>query len=482
MAVPKRPRKPSVQSQTLSVTRIPGPVHGGSISPKSEDNEDEKRHSPSKSATETGRNLFTFHIPIKSSPAKARRFKTSESMETSPQPLEPVPRSLRVSLNLPEETEPGSPLEKIMRSQKILSPKFTVSSLPLWEDAVKSSPLSSTEKSFAPGGQSRNISQQQQSPAGSRSSTPKNEGPLTPFTASALPLQAGVKTSESEPRKRKSGERDDVGGATVPPKKTKLSTPESPSDDVFTVPKESVAGNTATKAHTVAAQSDPLRSAVTPQVPEPVSSQAIDNVQSVVSLQAGILVGTATAPVGYGAESLPKVGKSLIQEAPTPKEQPYTVDKGRVGGSTFPTAESPAPIVEDLRQVSATITTPGGDMGGKQPVPSPPIILPTTEHLPGKVQNPGVIKSPLEPSDSTAGCSVGYSGPSVSPTPGASSSDEHTAATQPHIQSPTLGKSPAQTPAATSPSAATAVSVITSHSSSATGRHIHFSRNFSCKT
>lgn len=454
-AVPKRPRKSSVQSHTVSVTRISGPVHGSSISPKSEDNEEVRMQSPSKS-TETVRNRFVFHNPSKLPPAKAQRLKTSE-METSPKSPEHMPRSLRVSLNLPEETEPGSPLEKVMRSQRILSPRFTVSSLPLWEDDAKINPSNSTEKSLTPGGQRRTISQQQ-SPGRSRSSTPKSEGPLTPFTASALPLQAGAKTSENEPRKRKSGEGDDVGSATLPPKKTKLSTPESPSDDVFTLSKESVAGTTATKALAAAAQSDPLRPTVTSQPLEPVPSK--------VSVEPSLLVGTTTAPVGYGAESLSKVGKSLIQEPPTLPEQPYPVDKGIVGGTLSPTALSPAPIV---RQVSGTITTTGGDIGGIQAVTSPPIKPSTTEHLAVKVQNPGVIKSPLEPSDSSASCSVGYSDSSVSTTP--VNRDEYTgtlSASQPHILSPTSVKSPTQTPPANSPSAATAVSVIIGHSSSTT--------------
>ena len=200
--------------------------------------------------------------------------------KTQPPEEEKKPRSLRVSLNLPEEVEPGSPLEKVVKGHKILSPKFAINTLPPWEDtpslpvagstsrvitssdaALNHSPALSQLPSLSKSsghevqsmqvdpptsprpkehGQEKNIS----SPH-AQDSTGKSEAQLTPFTASALPFP--VSSTEATSRKRRSQEEVDSAQTTLPPPKKvslgRTSPPVSPSDDVFEAP---TASSTAT--------------------------------------------------------------------------------------------------------------------------------------------------------------------------------------------------------------------------------------------
>lgn len=291
VAVQKRPRKSSVQSQTLSVTRISVPVHEDSISPRPEKGENASRSSSSNQS-----------LPLNTEAPKKSQISQNNIPEVSSQLPPKKPRHLRVSLSLPEEVEPGSPLEKIvMKSEKLHSPKFLGSSLPLWDDDPKAqiklsssseTPVKSPAQS-TPGSQVGNSSQQNQTTAVSNPSpTPSNEGPLTPFTASALPLKPGG-VENKDTRKRKSPEGGDtVDSATPPLKKANLSSPlGSPADDVFTSPKTS--GTNVVQRQTTT----PSMTIVSADIGSQPSPAAKDIPSTESQMDSNILPG---APVGYG--------------------------------------------------------------------------------------------------------------------------------------------------------------------------------------
>lgn len=307
VAVQKRPRKSSVQSQTLSVTRISVPVHEGNISPRSEKGDTKSIKANSCSPNQS--------LPLNSEAPKRSQIPQNSTLEASPQLPPKKPRHLRVSLSLPEEVEPGSPLEKIvMKSEKLHSPKFSVSSLPLWDDDPKTlsssseTPVKSPAQSTA-GNQVGSSSHQNQPNAVSNPSpTPSSEGPLTPFTASALPLKAGG-VENKDTRKRKSADEGDEVD-TPPLKKANLSSPlGSPADDVFTSPKTS--GANGVQRQTTAP------SIIQPSIVEPkaadIDSQPSSTANGIPSsepqMDSNILPG---APVGYGTTL------SALEEQATP--------------------------------------------------------------------------------------------------------------------------------------------------------------------
>lgn len=323
VAVQKRPRKSSVQSQTLSVTRISVPVHEDNISPRLEKGENSSKSINSSSSNQS--------LPLNTEAPKKSQISQNNIPEVSSQLPPKKPRHLRVSLTLPEEVEPGSPLEKIvMKSEKLHSPKFLGSSLPLWDDDPKAqiklsssseTPVKSPAQS-TPGSQVGNSSQQNQTPAVSNPSpTPSNEGPLTPFTASALP--GGVENKDTRKRKSPDG-GDTVDSATPPLKKANLSSPlGSPADDVFTSPKTS--GTNVVQRQTIT----PTMAAVEPKSADIGSqpSPAAKDIPSTESqMDSNILPG---APVGYGT-TLPALEQPKEQATVTPTVitvQPSLEDK-----------------------------------------------------------------------------------------------------------------------------------------------------------
>lgn len=293
VAVRKRPRKSSVQSQTLSVTRISVPVHEGNISPKSE-----KEGNPSKSTKINSSSSPNQSLPLIAEAPKKSQNSQNNKLEVSSQLPPKKPRHLRVSLSLPEEVEPGSPLEKIvMKSEKPRidhSPNFSVSSLPLWDDDPKAQvKLSSSSETPTVKSPVHSTSDCQTNVVSNQSPTPSNEGPLTPFTASALPLKSGV---ENKDRKRKSADEGDaVNSATPPPKRPNLSSPLA--DDVFTSPITSGANVVQRQTITSSKLQPELQSADKP-------SPAAKDVPSTESqMDTNILPGATTTPVGYGTQA-----------------------------------------------------------------------------------------------------------------------------------------------------------------------------------
>ena len=344
-AFQKRPRKSSVQSQTLSVTRIPVPVHSESNrSPRSDLSQEGGggRHEDVviRSPRENQAGKVDLFLPKLSPPGV-----NSHPQIAGPPlfPSERKPRSLRVSLNLPDEVEPGSPMEKIRKTQRILSPKFAISSLPLWEDGLGPKTTVSSSAATPPmmksppssGGKIITLSSQKSS-SESRSPTPKNEGaPLTPFTASALPLQAaGPKIpEEAGERKRKSreeeGEEDAAEVAT--PKRAKptlKSPPNSPLEDVFASPvKTEVEPLTSSKpdaSPTPSSSNKEETQCVGTQQQQPppetcpvVTSPEKEKLSNKVALEPVLLPPTTAAPVGYGSTSVAGGGGPAEQEAPS---------------------------------------------------------------------------------------------------------------------------------------------------------------------
>ena len=318
--VRKRPRKSSVQSLTLSVTRILVPVHTDTAIPEEE--------SSRVSESETSRAGPPPSSPKPSSPPVL-------SINSAPPRMpERKPRSLRVSLNLPDEVEPGSPIEKMKKSQqKLHSPKVVALSLPLWDDDLGPKPANPQMKSPPlSGGKIINLVSQRQSPAESRSPTPKSDDTLlTPFTASALPLQAtptSLETGERQKRRREEEKEGDTVEDSLVPKRAKpslKSPPSSPLDDVFTSPVP------AEEAELIPAQQPTLQPHITddspthtPSIEQPETKTEAKS--KIVSMESTFLPPSAT-PVGYGAKPQEVTHKQATPAQDTPSVQPFPADK-----------------------------------------------------------------------------------------------------------------------------------------------------------
>ena len=116
----KRQKRSSVEARTVSVTRFTGPI-------STDDSSTSTDHDPpSRDSTFSEENFRATTSPI--------------AMETQKVSTETRPRSLRVSLTFPEEVEPGTPLDKVI---KLASPPHLSYTKPNpvlpWEDASKSS-------------------------------------------------------------------------------------------------------------------------------------------------------------------------------------------------------------------------------------------------------------------------------------------------------------------------------------------------------
>jgi hypothetical protein len=349
--VQKRPRKPSVQSQTLSVTRIPGPVvtREGAADSRM-DITDESREEVNHEARRGDRFLPGPKLPA---PALTSNSQSGGSPLAFP---ERKPRSLRVSLNLPDEVEPGSPMEKVMRSQKLLSPKFAISSLPLWDDddlgpkttvsiSTANPPMIKSPPSS--GGKIVTLSSHKGS-SESRSPSPKKEGgPLTPFTASALPLQPKTSEGTGDRKRRSREDREDVVEDSLAPKRPKptlKSPPNSPLEDVFVSPVKAeveLISNTCPSSREAT-------DIVGTQAPD--SCTVVANLEKVgqSKMDPAILPQHNAAPVGYGSTQ-PQGEDPTPYNLPTPPNdtpsvvtvQPLPANQAPLGTSTSLPVNSP---------------------------------------------------------------------------------------------------------------------------------------------
>lgn len=359
VAVRKRPRKSSVQSQTLSVTRISVPVHRENGSPKSDDIPEEEETCVGESPTKVTdiSTPVSISSPLQSSyidAVKSSSSKTSDHSQTKKllQFFEKKPRSLRVSLTLPDEVEPGSPMEKVKKSQKLLSPKFAIN-LPAWDEPETDSSTDNAPNKV----HSTPAVQSIQSPITSRSPTPKSEDPLTPFTASALPLQ--VISSKPEPGESRKRDRDNtVESHEISQKKIKLSPPQdSISDNVFSPPKTAASVESesteinATQTTTTASNDvidSPMisksqhsqgikSSVVSPSATTKLSASAIDTISATILPS----TSTITPPVGYGAI----VEVDRPQTVDKPSVITVKSDKKDVGVGSSPTPHPLAAVI-----------------------------------------------------------------------------------------------------------------------------------------
>ena len=293
VAVRKRPRKSSVHSHTLSVTRVPAPIHDKSISPKS-------ANTP-KSSKDVLKDSMGDNSP------------PEDGMKDS-QAHEKRPWSLRVSLSLPDEVEPGSPLEKVVRSQKLLSPTFSAGSLPLWEGSTSLSTVTTTSTPTLSVKQSRassqgNISGPQAQVSQIQADAKHPDG--NPFTASALPVSAND-------RKRKHSEETQ---AVPAPKNTKMNASKSPSDDVFeptslsTLSSSSVISVTRSSVQTPSQHEQPSNTEQSTVILSPKTSTPRTKLATPVT---DVFPERTPTPVGYGA-SIPQKGSAefLTKETPT---------------------------------------------------------------------------------------------------------------------------------------------------------------------
>ena len=123
----KKHKRSSVAAHTVSVQRLPVSIH------------DESNTSTDSNVASESESVDTYRPPKHERPMHVSKKR---------------PRSLRVSLSLPEEVEEGSPLDKVVKAQKLLSPSLRSksSALPSWDDfsanaPKKTSPLSTSRSS-----------------------------------------------------------------------------------------------------------------------------------------------------------------------------------------------------------------------------------------------------------------------------------------------------------------------------------------------
>ena len=276
---------------------------------------------------------------------------------------EKKPRSLRVSLTLPDEVEPGSPMEKVKKSQRHISPKFAIS-LPAWDDDLKLGSTDKTTMKSSPVPLTQEV-KSMQSPVTSRSPTPKSEGLLTPFTASALPLQASSSQTKAGGDTRK---RDREGAVEVsePQKKIKLAStsppPESVSDDVFSSPPnpslESGGNDTEKTASPSESDPPPSSSVKSPQQTRETSVSLLSppTVEYAPPCIASTLIPPTTTitPVGYGAV----VEVDRPQAIDTPPVVTVPTDKVDVGVTSSPTLLPPPVKAAATKERTAAIESP----------------------------------------------------------------------------------------------------------------------------
>ena len=343
VALTKKARKSSVQSQTLSVTRLPVSIHdGGTESDSSEPatTRDVGVIKGGDPAVKTGSLKSSLKSPTISSDSLANI--TDDSIYEK-NDKEKSPICLRISLNLSDSVEPTSPISKG------LSSKVSVSTLPPWEDQPSQSVGRPASRVIIPSGRSfsnsmlrkrpKEASQSNSyqhgveriliddSPSPSRlATTEKEKGnstssyaarksssstPLTPFTASALPFS--VIASDARRRKRKNPEKmNGVPSALPPSKRTSVShispsPPVSPLDDVF---ESSTLKSDPTHAQNIgrppSEQTQSHTNSLSTAAPLTKQRKTLPKCTA-LSSQTSFLVpesaATATAPVGYGATS-----------------------------------------------------------------------------------------------------------------------------------------------------------------------------------
>ena len=153
--------------------------------------------------------------------------------EETPEPEPTRPRSLRVSLSLPEEIEAGSPFEKVVKaghkvglvsSPKMKSPEViqTTTALPAWDEISTATPTSTSVSSL-------------QSPVGTKSanatavvSPPEAaDVPITPMVATPLPRDAPSFPSVKEETAGTEGGYADANNIIASPKQI-VSLPSPP--------------------------------------------------------------------------------------------------------------------------------------------------------------------------------------------------------------------------------------------------------------
>ena len=400
VALKKKARKSSVQSQTLSVTRLPVSIHDGDTESDSSEpatTRDADVLKGSDSAVKPGSLKPALKSPTKSSDSSASITDDSTCVKSD---REKRPICLRVSLNLSDNVEPTSPISIV------LSPKVSVSTLPPWEDQPSLSVVQPVSRVITPSGRSFSNStlpkrrkeasqsnsdehgverilidgspspsrlslteKEKQSSISSYASKKNSSTPLTPFTASALPFS--VIASDVHGRKRKYSEK--MNGSALPPPSKRTSAshispspPLSPSDDVF---ESSTLKSDPTHAQNI---SRPPSEQIQSHTNSPTTEAPLTNQNKVISnctalsSQTSFLVPesatTAIAPVGYGATS---ATASLISQSRSEAVVPRFIVQSTVSGketlseitSSVVTQSLPATLISSIK-ASASETLP----------------------------------------------------------------------------------------------------------------------------
>ena len=325
----KRQKRSSVESRTVSVTRLSVPIcEESAVIPEQDD-------STAVSDTE-------------SNPPDSPEIPILPPIKEEPTALEDQrPRSLRVSLSLPEDIETGSPLEKVVKAnQKRVSPPLSTppkikvevsraSTLPTWEEISTAPPSTITTPV---------VSSPQ--PPTSLYTTP--ELSTTEIGATIdLPTAPMLATDETE-KERETSDVDVEPLKTVSPMPfTATSLPLSPtnSDDVFELSPEPQERQTSPPQPPKVQPTTTAQTTITP----PVSQFAVVTTSTVTQPKmepAPVSVPTPTAvlqpptktakppptsamstatPVGYGPTTVPPQQPTVIAKAitrPAPTQHP----------------------------------------------------------------------------------------------------------------------------------------------------------------
>ena len=231
----KRQKLPSVESHTVSVTRLPLPICDESgTSP-------EPDQSQSSVLMEYSDTELTSPLPL----VKAK--------QEPPEPESMRPRSLCVSLSFPEEIEPGSPFEKVVKASqkaglvsppKPSSPEVThqATTLPAWDEISTATPTSTATTTSL---QSPVSAVPKSSSAMAAASPPEAvDVPITPMVATPLPRDAPpfpdvkMETAEAETTEAETAETETTEAETAETETAETEGGNADANNIVTSPKE----------------------------------------------------------------------------------------------------------------------------------------------------------------------------------------------------------------------------------------------------
>ena len=378
----KKQKRSSVESRTVSVTRVSLPVYDSS---SAEEMDTSRDSSVCESSFSSGHGLDS--IKEEESVVHERR-----------------PRSLRVSLSIPDEVEPGTPFDKVMRvhHQRVSSPQHHPSSaetkeLPSWENFENSNLLHRasspkqrpqtlpTEKPDIrfPKSNTANV---KPAPETAVAAASKNATAPSAFLASPLPISSSPKLSHPPPA---------VVTPSAPGANVKATSSPSPSSSSGSL-EVGVKDNKGASLQTSGTSGPPLPAAVDVGYSAPTGSPDV----VVATKPSTLAVNTPQTEVNnLTPSSLPP------QRSPHPPTQPQPGLTKPASSSVATTPASPSGIAQSST-TNSTMLSPA----------TKPVVFPTVTAAPNPIPVSSGVPLALQPQQQSVVVSSGHHQPRPLPT------------------------------------------------------------------